>query len=79
MKGFGRMISWDWQEMRWKGITMEQIERWEVRYPDINIAQEFNKMSGWLEGHEYTKKAQKKNWSKFIINWLSLAQLKAVL
>lgn len=74
------MISWDWEEMKWKGITMQDIEVWERLYPDVDIAYQLKiKMVEWFVKWKGTKKVQKKRWDRFICNWLSKAQVKAVL
>ena len=66
-------IRFDFEEMRWRGITVDQIEEWEKAYPLVSVVDEIaNRMVIWLEANP--RKAKKKLWKKFITNWLSRKQ-----
>jgi len=66
-------IRFDFEEMRWRGITVDQIEEWEKAYPLVSVVDEIAKrMVIWLEANP--RKAKKKLWKKFITNWLSRKQ-----
>jgi hypothetical protein len=65
--------------MKFEGLTMSQIEIWERLYPDISIADELKEMIRWLDKVKGTAKANKRNWKKFIINWLSRSQKRMVI
>ena len=76
-------IKFDFKSMRWQGLTVEQIQLWEFLYPDIDVIQHLKfEMVRWLDrqvksGH-INKIARKKDWKKFITNWLKSEQEKAV-
>lgn len=68
-------ISFDWERMLWKGITVPQVRLWESLYKDIDVIQELTvEMVKWLDKVKGTKKANKRNWKRFIVNWLESAQ-----
>lgn len=73
-------ISFDWQTMKFTGLDYEQdIKPWEILFPDVDIIQELNAMAVWLNKVKGTKKANKRNWHRFINDWLKRQQIKAVL
>ena len=64
-------ISFNFDTMKWEGITVSQVEIWQRLYPHISIMQEVTeKMIQWLDKVKETKKARKRNWKTFIVNWL---------
>ncbi len=64
-------IKFDWENMKWQGITISQIETWRRLYPHISIMQELTeKMIRWLDSKRGTVKVRKSNWRRFIVNWL---------
>jgi hypothetical protein len=73
------MIRFDFDAMKWEGLEAAQIETWEKLYPDLSIKDELVDMIRWLDRVKHTKKANKRNWKKFIVNWLTRAQKKAVI
>ena len=75
----GGNIKFNWQTMKWEGLTVSQIETWQRLYPDIDVFEEVTKKSiRWLDWKRGTKKPMKKNWRTFITNWLKKEQGKAV-
>lgn len=80
-------IGFDFETMRWSGITIEQLKIWEKLYPDVNIAQVLRQdMIEWLEKKVISRKplkvgsiARKKDWKRTIMNWLKKEQMKAAL
>lgn len=73
-------ISFDWSTMKFTGLDYEQdIKPWEILFPDVDIVQEFQKMAVWLNKFKGTKKVNKRNWHRFINDWLKRQQIKAVL
>jgi hypothetical protein len=68
-------IRFDFDEMKWEGITVNQVKLWERLYPDVDVvnAIKFN-MVQWLDKKQGTKITQKKNWKQFICNWLKREQ-----
>lgn len=73
-------INFDWPHMRWRGITVDQVKLWEKLYADIDVIHEITvEMPRWLDKTQGTKKANKRNWKAFIVNWLKRAQQRALL
>ena len=70
-------ITFDWNEMKFKGITVSQAQLWEKLYPRVNVVQEITiNMVAWLDKMKGTKKANKRNWKAFIVKWLKREQEK---
>lgn len=66
-------IYFDFDARRWRGLNVEQIKFWEECYPDLDVIDILSKkMPVWLDANP--NKAQKKNWKRFIVNWLSRQQ-----
>ena len=66
-------IVFDHETGKWQGITVEYVKSLEKAYPDCDIIDILtNKMPKWLDANP--KKAKKKNWKRFITNWLSRQQ-----
>jgi hypothetical protein len=71
-----KKIEFDFEEMKWKGLTVAQIQFWEKCYPDVDVLNHLTKkMPGWLDA-ERNGKGRKKNWKSFINGWLSREQEK---
>lgn len=70
-------IEFNWDTMEWEGITVKQVKLWEALYPDVDVVHEikFN-MVRWLDKCAGTKKVNKRNWKRFIANWLRRTQEK---
>jgi len=64
-------INFDFSLRAWENITDEDIFIWEKAYPAVDITQELSKMADWLLSNPDRKK---KNYRRFITNWLSRAQ-----
>jgi hypothetical protein len=81
-------ISFDFATMKWKGITLEQLQLWENLYDNVDIERVLRfDIPQWLDkqvivcspGHvKVNKKAQKRNFKMFIVNWLKREQMKAL-
>jgi hypothetical protein len=54
------------------GITETDLEEWADTYPATNPELELKRMKQWLLANP--KKAVKRNWRKFITNWLTRTQ-----
>lgn len=66
-----QVINFNFETMKWEGLTVSQIEVWKRLYPNISIMQELTEnMIRWLDKVKDTKKAHKRAWKKFIVNWL---------
>jgi hypothetical protein len=63
----------DFDKMKFEGITVEQVKFWESSYPLVDVVEQITKrMPAWLDANP--AKAHKKNWKRFIVNWLSSSQ-----
>jgi len=64
-------ICFDFKDMKWNGITVNDVIRWEKMFPDVNVVKAIRvDMPVWLEKNKNNRKAHKRNWTKFILNWL---------
>ena len=71
----GKKISFNFKTNLFNNLTIEQMEEYEKKYPDIDVYEEEKKMTDWLIGEKVKKdKGQSnkipKNFSRFINNWL---------
>ena len=64
-------INFSIETRSWENITDEDVSIWEKAYPAVDITQELSKMADWLISNPEKKK---KNYRRFITNWLSRAQ-----
>lgn len=63
-------ITFNFEEMKWEGIAVEQVKLWERAYPSLDVVDILlNKMPVWMDANP--AKAKKKNYKRFIVNWLS--------
>jgi hypothetical protein len=53
-----------------------RIAEWEKTYAPLNVINEIEKMELWLKANP--KRAKKKNWARFVINWLNKAHAQVV-
>jgi hypothetical protein len=65
------LISWNRDKGCFEGITPEIVEKWEKAYPAVDLNSQLNRADEWLKANP-TK--QKKNYYRFVINWLARAQ-----
>ena len=66
-------INFDFESLKWEGISVDQVKFWEAAYPDCDVIDILTKkMTSWLDANP--QKANKKNWKRFIVNWLSRQQ-----
>jgi hypothetical protein len=69
--GSQHLVSWD---KTFAGITPDMVETWTKAYPACDIPQHLYRMDQWLLSNP--AKAHKKNFYRFITNWLSKSQEK---
>lgn len=63
-------ITFDFEAMKWEGITVTQVKFWEMCYPNVDVIEALTKrMPAWLDANP--EKAKKTRWKRFIVNWLS--------
>ena len=66
-------IVFNFELLKWENITIDQVKFWESAYPDCDVVDILlKKMPVWLDANP--KKAHKKNYKRFIVNWLSRSQ-----
>ena len=64
-------INFSIETRSWENITDKDVSIWEKAYPAVDITQELSKMADWLISNPEKKK---KNYRRFITNWLSRTQ-----
>ena len=64
-------ISFSLKEKKWEEITAGDINAWAETYPACNIEIELRRMREWLLANPDKKK---KNYRRFIVNWLARSQ-----
>jgi len=66
-------ICFNFETEKWENITVDMVKKWESIFPDVDVVNILLKrMPLWLEANP--RKAHKKNWVRFITNWLSREQ-----
>jgi len=66
-------ITFNFDTLKWEGITVEQVKFWEAAYPLVDVIETLaRRMPAWLDANP--QKAHKKNYKRFIVNWLSRQQ-----
>lgn len=66
-------ITFNFELLKWEGIGINYVKFLESAYPDCDVVDILTKkMPVWLSSNP--QKAHKKNWPRFITNWLSRQQ-----
>ncbi len=83
MKESQETIKWNFDAAAWQGITVSQVQLWERLYDQVNVVHHLRvEMQRWfdLQTRNGVPKAiaRKKDWKRFIVNWLKKEQAKAV-
>lgn len=63
-------ILFDVKEKKFQNITEEDLQRWKKTYPHINIEAEILRMEDWIISNWASGRGRKKDWPRFIRNWL---------
>lgn len=64
-------ICFNFDTLKWENLTVEQVKLWEDCFPSCDVIDILTKkMPAWLDANREGK-AKKKNWKRFIVNWLS--------
>jgi len=67
-------ITYNPETMKWENITIDQVKLWESAFPDCDVVDILTKkMPVWIDANP--ERARKKNWKRFIVNWLGKQQL----
>jgi len=64
-------ISWNKEQKKFQNLTDCKIQLYKEAFPRINLERELSAMKLWLTNNP--KRANKKDWNKFITNWLTKA------
>ena len=67
----GTKIIFNNQTFKFENIPKEKIEKWKEAFPNCNVDIELKKMEAWLAANP---ERRKKNYEKFIVNWLGRAK-----
>jgi len=68
-------ISFDYETKRFLNVTDDLRTRWQEAYPAVDVLSELRRAEAWADANP---KNRKSNWKRFLINWLTRAQDKAV-
>lgn len=75
MHSSNREITFNFETLKFEGITVSQVQFWESCYPDVDVIDILTrKMPAWLDANP--SKAKKTQWKRFIVGWLSRQQTK---
>jgi len=66
-----RKIIFNNQIFKFENIPKEKLEKWKEAFPNCNVDLELKKMEAWLAANP---ERLKKNYEKFIVNWLGRAK-----
>lgn len=64
-----------WTAASWMGITSADMDGWKQAFPGVDIEQQLRISHEWLLANP--KRATKKNWRRFIVNWFAASQNRA--
>lgn len=64
-------VELDSKLIQWNGLTHEDGDVWDAAFPAIDIHTELQKAAAWAVANPSQRK---KNWHRFLFNWLSRAQ-----
>jgi hypothetical protein len=73
-------IKFNWQTMKFENLTVAQLEVWTKLYHPVNVFEIITEdMTKWLDKKRNVPSvSRKKDWQRFICNWLKKEQRKAV-
>lgn len=67
-------ITFNFDLLKWEGITIDQVKLWESAFPDCDVVDILTKkMPVWLDANP-AKAHKYKNWKRFIVGWLNRQQ-----
>jgi len=68
---WAKAISWNKKDGCFEGITPEMIGNWKEAYPAVNLGAQLKRADEWLKANP---NKLKKNYYRFITNWLGRSQ-----
>ena len=64
-------IIFNFETLKWDNLTVDQVKFWEFCYPNVDVVDQLTKkMPAWLDANA-DRKGRKKQWKRFIVNWLA--------
>ena len=57
----------------WEGLVGTEMEEWMEEYEGVAVVDELLKMRDWIIKCEDKKRTNKRDWRRFILNWLRRA------
>lgn len=73
MKTSPTRINFNWQTMKFENLTVKQITVWQELYTGVDVFKTITvDMARWLDKKRTIPSiSRKKNWQRFITNWLA--------
>lgn len=68
-------IEFDYETGRFRHVLSELVEKWQKAYPAVDVLSELRRMETWATANPVHRKS---NWQRFIVNWLTRSQDRAV-
>lgn len=68
---WAKKITWNKDQGRFEGITPEIIADWKEAFPAVNLGVQLARADEWLKANP---KKLKKNYYRFLVNWLGRSQ-----
>ena len=67
-------IIFNFETVKFEGITVDQVKRWEETYPLVDVIHHLTfAMPAWIDANA-DGKGRKKKWKRFIVGWLASQQ-----
>jgi hypothetical protein len=58
----------------WEGLDIVELAEWDELYEKVNVREELLKMQDWIIKCQDKKRTNKRDWRRFIMNWLRRAE-----
>ena len=68
-------IEFDFETGHFRHVLSELVEKWKQAYPAVDVLSELRRMETWATANPVHRKS---NWQRFIVNWLTRSQDRAV-
>jgi len=70
-----RKIEFDYETGHFRHVLSGLVEKWQQAYPAVDVLSELRRMETWAMANPVHRKS---NWQRFIVNWLTRSQDRAV-
>lgn len=74
---YSKELTFNVKEKKFQNLTEEDLQRWKMTYPHINIEVEILRMEDWIISNWASGRGRKKDWPRFARNWLAREKDKA--